>query len=77
MNNIFGMPRAQLVGVVEVIPERKDEYAAKIGCKGYLSIQDALQDHENPIDGVLVCTPTPTHYEVVKAGLLGGKHVFL
>jgi myo-inositol 2-dehydrogenase/D-chiro-inositol 1-dehydrogenase len=76
MNNIFGMRRALLVGVVEVIPDRKEEYAKKIGCKGYNDIREALADQGNPFDGVLVCTPTPTHYQVVKAALLGGKHVF-
>jgi len=35
-----------------------------------------LADKENPFEGVLVCTPTPTHYQVVKTSLLGGKHVF-
>jgi len=76
MNNIFGMRRAQLVGVCEIIPQRKEEYAKKIGCTGYATIAEALDDTENPFDGVLVCTPTPTHYEVVKTSLLGGKHVF-
>jgi myo-inositol 2-dehydrogenase/D-chiro-inositol 1-dehydrogenase len=76
LDNILGMPRAQLVGIVEVVPQRKDQFAAKYGCPGYLTPQDALADDSNPFEGVLVCTPTPTHYEVVKTALLGGKHVF-
>jgi len=77
MNNIFGMRRAQIVGVCEVIPDRKEEYAQIIGCKGYSDIFEALSDQENnPFDAVLVCTPTPTHCEVVKGALNGGKHVF-
>jgi len=48
----------------------------KIGCKGYATIEEALADTDNPFEGVLVCTPTPTHYQVVKTSLLGGKHVF-
>jgi len=76
MNNILGMPRANLVGIVEVIPEKKDEFALKAGCHGYSTLQEALEDDSNPFEGVLVCTPTPTHYEVVKTALLGGKHVF-
>jgi len=48
----------------------------KIGCKGYPTVHEALADTSNPFDAVLVCTPTPTHYEVVKSSLLGGKHVF-
>jgi len=76
MNNLFGMRRAQLVGVCEIISSRKDEYAKIIGCPGYATIEEALEDTDNPFDGVLVCTPTPTHYQVVKTSLLGGKHVF-
>jgi len=77
MNNIFGMRRAQIVGVCEVLPDRKEEYAQIIGCKGYTDIHEALADQvDNPFDAVLVCTPTPTHYDVVKAALNGGKHVF-
>jgi len=76
MNNILGMHRAQIVGVCEVIPDRKDQYAATIGCKGYVDIHEALADKDNHFDGVLVCTPTPTHFEVVKSALDGGKHVF-
>jgi len=78
MNNILGMPRAQIVGVCEVLPDRLHEYTQKVGgnCKGYPTIFEALADHSNPFEGVLVCTPTPTHYDVVKTSLLGGKHVF-
>jgi myo-inositol 2-dehydrogenase/D-chiro-inositol 1-dehydrogenase len=76
MNNIFSLTRAVMVGVCEVLGDRKVEYANKIGCKGYATINEALEDDSNPFDGVLVCTPTQTHYEVVKTSLLGGKHVF-
>jgi len=76
MNNIFGMHRAVIVGVCEVLDDRKYEYAQKIGCKGYKDIHEALKDTSNPFEAVLVCTPTHTHYEVVKSSLEGGKHVF-
>jgi len=76
MNNIFGIPRAQIVGVCEVLDDRRAEYAAKIGCKGYPTVHEAIADNANPFDGVLVCTPTGTHYEVVKTSLIAGKHVF-
>jgi len=76
MNNILGMSRAHIVGVCEVLDDRRNEYAQKIGCKGYPTIVEALADTANQFEAVLVCTPTPTHYEIVKTSLLGGKNVF-
>ena len=36
---------------------------------------EVLADKE--IDGVVVATPSHTHYKIVKAALLAGKHVYV
>jgi len=76
MENIIGMPRAHIVGIVEVLEGPRATFSEKLGCRGYEDISQALADESNPFEGVLVCTPTLTHYSVVKTALLGGKHVF-
>lgn len=41
---------------------------------GTLIYQNILEDKE--VDCIFICTPISTHYNLVKAALLNGKHVF-
>ena len=47
--------------------------AAQFGIKA-VSTEEMLQDPD--IELIVVLTPTPTHYELVKNALLAGKHVY-
>jgi predicted dehydrogenase len=44
-----------------------------------LAVTDDIKDicNDNSIDAVVICTPTDTHFEVARACLLSGKHIFL
>jgi len=69
-------PKLKIRAVIEPIEERRNDYAERAECKGYKSLADALADTSNPIDAVLVCTPTGEHPANIREALNAGKHVF-
>eukprot|EP01130_Rhizamoeba_saxonica_P002511 TRINITY_DN12301_c0_g1_i1.p1 TRINITY_DN12301_c0_g1~~TRINITY_DN12301_c0_g1_i1.p1 ORF type:complete len:351 (+),score=69.58 TRINITY_DN12301_c0_g1_i1:50-1102(+) len=75
-NNIAGNPRVEVVAVIDVAQSAAQDYADRAGAKAYTSLLDAINDTSNPFDGVLVCTPTPTHIEVVRTSLEHGYNTF-
>jgi len=75
-DNIASIPGIEIVAVVEVLEDRCAQYAERLGCKGYTSLELALADDTNPFIAILCCTPTPTHTNVVQTALNAGKHVF-
>lgn len=42
--------------------------------KAVRDLEDVLKDTD--IDALVVCTPTDTHYNIIKRGIEAGKHVF-
>jgi len=74
--NILNNRKFQLVGIVEFIEKSRLEAAAKAGCSAYPTLDDALKDTNNPVDAVIVCTPTATHADHIKKALNAGKAVF-
>ncbi len=68
---------AELVAVCDVIKERADELAAKLGVKAYYSLTDMLANED--LDMVDVCTGGPEnggwHFEPVMEALEANKHV--
>jgi myo-inositol 2-dehydrogenase/D-chiro-inositol 1-dehydrogenase len=78
LRDLVNNPRVKLVAIVEVIESRRKEMVAAVGssCKGYASFDEALSDRSNPFKGVLVCTPTGSHYEIVMKALNNGIAVF-
>jgi len=63
-------------GVVEPIESLRHDYMERADCKGYKTLAEALADASNPVEAVLVCTPTGSHPENIKESLLAGKQVF-
>lgn len=62
-----------LVAVCDIIPEKSNEMALKYNVKGYLSIDDLLQN-EKKIDVVAICTPNGLHAEHSIKCLNAGFH---
>jgi myo-inositol 2-dehydrogenase/D-chiro-inositol 1-dehydrogenase len=70
---INNSPEADLVAVYDVVGEVADVFAARYGCKAD-DIDAIAADPE--IDGVLICTPTPTHSTLIEMFARAGKNVF-
>ena len=67
------METVQFAGFVEARDERANEVANELGVKRYADEASLLAD----VDAVTIVVPTPAHYEVAKAALEAGKHVFI
>lgn len=63
----------ELVGFVDIRPERSAQIAAELNVRPWED-RDALID---AVDAISVVVPTPAHYEVAKAALQRGKHVLI
>lgn len=73
-------PLAELVAVCDIVKERADNAAKKLGVRAYHSIQDML-DREPDLNIVDVCTGGhengSLHYEPTMLALEAGKHVLV
>jgi predicted dehydrogenase len=67
------MESVSFAGFVESRSERASEVAAELGVKRYEDEASLLAD----VDAVTIVVPTPAHYDVAKAALEAGKHVFI
>jgi predicted dehydrogenase len=67
-------PNLVIAGVTDIDPRRIDAVTAYYGLKGYRDNASLLADPE--IDIVANFTPIKAHYEVTKAALEAGKHVY-
>jgi len=77
LNDIMTMPTVHLVAVVEPVEKIRKEMAAQARCNGYGTLQEALEARETlKPEGVMICTPTATHFELVKLALNSGLPVF-
>jgi len=73
LNNLRRHPRSQLLYVVDVDEKRAQEVAALYGCKA-ASKEVALADPA--VHAVIIATPTPSHYEMIMAGIHAKKAIF-
>lgn len=64
----------EVVGVCDLIPERAKQAEEKYSVKNYADMYELFQDPE--VDIVLNITRPYEHYEVTKAALNAGKHVY-
>lgn len=64
---------AEVYGVYDPVLERAQEFAAKCGCKVYVSIEEMMADKE--LDIVNICTPSGTHADLAIVAAKAGKHV--
>ncbi|MDA9215072.1 Gfo/Idh/MocA family oxidoreductase, partial [Planktomarina temperata] len=70
-----GHGTARVVALVEANPQAADELSFRApGAKILQSWKDAVNDPD--IDLIDICLPDSLHYEVAKAALLAGKHVY-
>ena len=76
LKNITGLYKEiELIGVCDLIRERAEKAQAEYGIpKIYDTMHDAFADPE--VDIVLNLTRPYQHYDVTKAALLAGKHVY-
>ncbi|HEY8458461.1 MAG TPA: Gfo/Idh/MocA family oxidoreductase [Actinopolymorphaceae bacterium] len=68
-------PRAELVAVVDVIPERAQQLAAEHGVDALTSLDEALA--RSDVDAVTICTPSGMHADAAVPALDAGKHVIV
>ncbi len=66
-------PEVELIGVVDVVPERARQVAAKCNTKAFFDYREVLP----LVDAVSVVVPTVYHFEVTEAALKAGCHVFV
>lgn len=67
-------PRARLVGVCDVVPEKAQALKEQFGAEFATSDLDALLARDD-IDVISVCTPSGLHSMVTVAAARAGKHV--
>ena len=76
VRNLQGLDSAQVVAVCDKTP--KAQKLAKHAYPSALVTSDANEVLRSPdIDAVAIVTPVWTHFELAKAALENGKHVFL
>ncbi len=61
----------QVVAACDLIPERVEEFKKTFGCRGYLNIEDMINDPE--VEVVDIATRSCDHYAHAKMALLAGK----
>lgn len=64
--------RAKLVAVADAMPEAAENVAGQYGA-AVRSVDEIIQSAD--IDAVIICTPTPTHSDLIEAAASAGKAV--
>ena len=72
--DILKHPELKLVGFSDIDQSRAQAFAAEHGGKAYGSLEEVLADGN--VDTIVNLTIFQAHYEVVKKGLMAGKHVY-
>ncbi len=67
------VPEAELVGLADLIPQRAQEWADKLGTQAFASHRDLL----GKVDAVSVVVPTNLHYSIARDFLEAGCDVLL
>lgn len=74
VRNFASLPGCRVTACVDPDEERRRRTAALFpGIEAFADVSAVLKDAS--IQALVVCTPTATHYKVVKAALSAGKHV--
>jgi len=60
--------------ITDVVPELAIKFSNHMGIPMVDNIEQILKDRS--IDAVDICTPTPTHKDIIISALQAGKHVF-
>jgi UDP-N-acetyl-2-amino-2-deoxyglucuronate dehydrogenase len=72
---IASLPDAELVAVIDILPERAQQLASNYGATPYMDLQDMLA-HER-LDVVIICTPSGLHGEHACQVMRSGRHVIV
>jgi len=76
VRNLRALEGCQVVGICDQAPgARKRIQAAHPGIPVHSDAQELVGSHD--VDAIAVITPVWTHYELAKAALENGKHVFV
>jgi predicted dehydrogenase len=67
------LPGSQLIGVVDLSPERGQMIADRHGVRLFRNVEELLPQ----VDVVSIAVPTSVHYEVSRRCLQAGKHVLV
>ena len=70
---VAAIPEADLVGLVDVLPQRAKEWADKLGTGAFASHRDLL----GKVDAVSVVVPTDLHYSITRDFLEAGCDVLV
>jgi len=65
--------RARILAVADQVPQKAQAYAAIYGVKWYSDYRELLDREE--LDAVSVCTPPPSHQEIVETAARRGIHI--
>ena len=71
----FRIPEANLIAVSDIMEEAARNVAAELDIPIVETDYRKLLQRED-IDGVVVCSPTDTHGQIVEEAAAAGKHVF-
>lgn len=67
------MPRAELTAICDERAEAAQELAGERGCAAFPNVDEMLSQVE--VDVIDVCTPTPTHLDIIKKAVAAGKNI--
>jgi predicted dehydrogenase len=69
------LPESNFIGVFDVNPERAAAFAARYGIQAFSDLQEMLRDPR--IQAASICTPHPTHPDMVEACARAGVHALV
>ncbi|MEL6920759.1 MAG: Gfo/Idh/MocA family oxidoreductase, partial [Pseudomonadota bacterium] len=64
---------AELAAIADAVPDAANALAAQYGCP--IATIDEIED-DTSIDGVIICTPTATHADLIEQFARAGKAIF-
>lgn len=73
VKKFLGIPECTFIGVHDKNPARAQEISGSLNVKAFETYDELLDN----IDAIDIAATTTYHYELAKAALLKGKHVFL
>jgi myo-inositol 2-dehydrogenase/D-chiro-inositol 1-dehydrogenase len=78
LGNIRANPRINLTGIIEPVEAARNKAAEIAGVQTFASLKEALEKELTAgtfFEGVVICTPTYTHTDLIQEALTAGKHV--
>lgn len=73
--NFHAIPACELAAICDASPERRAKARALYRSPQLFSAWTDLL--ASPVDAIAIATPARSHYEIARAALLAGKHVFV